>query len=996
MDLVNFKRLIFKNNNVNFNNELFMNYFIKESENYDYSIWFTDDYHIYKNYDAILTYLNNLKGVKKLENVDYVEKVSKKVDIKYRIIKGIVYKIVKNRSVSKVDGYHLTINKNITTKTTVSSIPDTFKSKVKKVYYIINDYIEVVLTKYNKNEFENNFVKINIINKDLWDDNIFISLMKTVFNLYCIIFSRTSVFSTSFEDSLKSYFKIKDLKSNEQFLTFESIVNGYLIDNNSGEKTYKPPNQYYSYNIVNSNDNYVLYNSKYKFIISYNISSESINVIPLDVVDIWFTSSEELEILHNLNIKVDNYLFGAYIDYTKEKAYIYDVFEFENMSQKIYDIPYKHRYNYISSVISKFPTTSFVFEKIQITPISAKEKIFESFKYMIDTGSIGVKYVSNQKYSSQRVYNWIYTNNIKIPLYVKDGVAFLKKANEYEKVDFNLDISYTENRNYMFQYIPNENKLVQLFDDSPTVSNYYYFMNFLKYIQFIYSPQDVVEKNNFDITLSILWKLQINYNLKYIKSLAKVDEVYKKGFIPVVSDISLFNNFMEKYSDSGLKVGFIYIDYWKYNYLNYNENDIKEISLCKLVNIDKFVEDFRDNFNINFDDYLNFSYINNIPNIISIFLITLSKQQYQLLTEEKMSTETKITFSDLKNFAKHYKLRKNISILKKSEITDLIQSNGYTLDDVKKFIETENTEKKKIVEQEEDSSCSEKAEACENSEFTQYMYSDTEMEIYRKYVRQCTSQLKQTAYKRNLIESMDYSIDRKSLICLLVKKQCKSDTKLKPVVKKTKVKLQSVFPDETFKIVKEIYKTEDQPYQCKGFNIINYRNLLLLRNDNFDLVEFMMFTSDGFNFLGNNEKDMVIKSFKSLVKNCIDNSLIYNIQTHEIFNITQEYEIIFNKTLFMEINKVLSSENLITMMVLYSLFMGIYINVYEYTDQSNAKLMFSSLKLPQLYKTIDNIYPKDIKTYNIILFSNTDKFDYGFHVQKIKDTVKFSSNLLVD
>ena len=365
----------------------------------------------------------------------------------------------------------------------------------------------------------------------------------------------------------------------------------------------------------------------------------------------------------------------------------------------------------------------------------------------------------------------------------------------------------------------------------------------------------------------------------------------------------MFNSFVKSGIDK--PIGILYLDDWKCKKLNLKDKDLEKIDICKIVDIDKMILKYRDKFIINFDDHLNFSCINNLPNVVSILILTISENTYIPLTpsQNRDIMESKIIFSDLKTFAKHHKLRKNISILKKSEILELIQTSGYTLNDVKIFVENEKNEKKKSSDDgDSSSSCSEKQEGnCENSEFNQYMYTDAEMEFYRKYVRQCTSQLKQTAFKRNLIDSLEYNIDRKSLICLLVKKQCKSDTKIKPVVKKIKTKIQSIFPDETYQLVSDIYKTEQQNYQCKGYNIINYKKLLLLRCDNNDIIEFMFLTSNGFNFLGNNEKDFIVRSFKNLVKNCLDSNKLYNILTNEVYNITNEFENSFKQLMNFDI-----------------------------------------------------------------------------------------------
>jgi len=999
MDIINFKKLFFKNSNLDFNNDLFMDYFVKQADKYDYSIWLLDDYNIYNNMNKLLKYMNNIPNIEKIENIDYVEKVENNVNVKYRKINEKIFKVSKFREVKKIEGYQFYLQKNITNVTNVNDIPPEFNQKVEKVYYKINEYMEVVLTKFDEKKTKNNFIKINILKKHLYNDSIFISLYKLLFDFFTIVYKKSSVFSDYLNTKLKKYFIFE--KTNELFLTFEELLNGSLLTTKDcnykdEEKYFIKPRLFYSYPIINKNDFYVLFNNKYKLIFTFDKILHNIDIIPLDLNNVWLTKEEELEIIKNLGNDSDNYLFAAYVDYNQNKAYVYDVYKFENIRIQVYDANFKNRYNYIENILPKIPVTNFIFEKIEVNPFSSKEKIYENFKYMIDSNSIGYKYVSNDPYSNQINYNWVFYNYIRIPLYVKNKKMYIIDENEnYIEVDLVANINYDEDRNYIFTYDMNNVKLIQSYENVHKIFDKIQYDNFLKYVQFTYNPIDVVLENNFNIKKSILWKLQLHYKCLLINSLDNIEKIYKKGYLPVVNNIRLFNSILKL--NINKPIGILYLDDWKCKKLNIKDKDLEKIDVCKVIDIDKIILKYRDRFIINFDDYINLSCINNLPNVISILILTVSENTYISLTpsQNMINMESKIIFSDLKTFAKHHKLRKNISILKKSEILELIQTSGYTLNDVKNFIENEKLEKKKSSDEgESSSSCSEKQEgSCENTEFNQYMYTDAEMEFYRKYVRQCTSQLKQTAFKRNLIDSLEYNIDRKSLICLLVKKQCKSDTKInKPIVKKLKTKIQSIFPDETYQLVSEIYKTDQQNYQCKGYNITNYKGLLLLRCDNNDIVEFMFLNSSGFNFLGNNEKDYIVRSFKNLVKNCLDSNKIYNIITNEVFNINNEFENLFKQVMSYDIYKYNENENILYIFIVYSLFFGVFINIYEYTESNNIKLLFSSEKTKQLYDLLKDVWPKDIITYNIIIYNNFEKTDFGYHIRRINNNIIFTSN----
>lgn len=1003
-DIIHFKKLLFGNNNLDFNNEIFQEYFTKQLKNYDYCFWLFDNYNIFINMNNILKYLNNIPDIKKYRNIDYVENITTNENIKYRYINDQLYKITKIRDSKKIDGFEIYIQKNNTNSIKVNEIPNTFNKEINKVYYKINDYIEIVINEYNELIPETNFIKINILNKHLWNDFIFVSLYKILYNLYTLVYKKSMVFSNYLLDKLKKYFTFDTTK--EIYVTFQNFLNGDLLTSKDcnyeeeEDKNYTEPKIYYSYPIINKNDFYVLFNIKYNLIFTICKKTKNIDIIPLNNKDVWLKKEEELDIANNLKKPLDNYIFGAYVDYNNNKAYIYDIYFFENMRSQPYNMPYKQRYNYIDILLSKLPTSNFIFEKIEIIPLYSKEKIYNSFKYMINSNSIGVKYVSNDAYFSQNNYIWLYYQFLTIPFYVKDNDIFYKNDDQYIKINLDTEIKYKDERNYIFNYDTEKNKYIQSYNMSYDVCDESELSNFLKYIQYKYNPYDVVFENNFNISKSILWKLQLSYNCILIKSLDKIQKIYKKGYIPVVNDISLFNEFI-KISDNSVdrQIGILYIDKWKCETMKIKDEEIKKIDICKKINIDKYINKYNNSFLINFDDYINLSCINNIPNVISLLILTLSKNTYIPLTPSQNiqdNMESKIIFTDLKTFAKHHKLRKNISILKKSEILELIQSSGYTLNDVKNFIEGEKIEKKKSHNDDDsESSSSEKQDNCENSEFTQYMYNDTEMEFYRKYVRQCTSQLKQTAFKRNLIESLEYNIDRKSLICLLVKKQCKSDTKMKPVVKKLKTKLQSIFPDETYQLISDIYKTDEQNYQCKGYNIINYKNVLLLRSDNNDIVEFLFLTSEGFNFLGNNEKDYIVRSFKSLVKNCIDASTLYNISNNNIFNIDNEFESSFKQIMTFELDKFYENENILQNIIIYSLFFGIYINIYEYTESTSIKLLFSSDKIPQFYELLKKYFSNDIQTYNVFIFSNIEKFDFGFNIKRVNNNIIFTYENLI-
>ena len=1001
MDIINFKKLFFKNSNLDFNNDLFMDYFVKQVSNYDFSIWLIDNYNIYNKMNKLLQYLNKIPNVVKFENIDFVEKIETNINVKYRKVDDKILKITKLRDAKKIDGYQFYLQKNITNITTVDIIPLEFNKKVEKVYYKINEYMEIVVTKFDENIVNNNFVKINILNKHLYNDFIFISLYKLLFTLFTIIYKKSSVFSEYLEKKLLKFFMLE--KNDEMFLTFENLLNGSLLTSKDcnyrdEEKYFQKPTLMFSYPIVNKNDFYILFNTKYKLIFTFDKSLENIDIIPLDINDIWLTKEEELEIIFNLEKLSDNYLFAGYVDYNKNKAYVYDVYKFENLRIQINNIDFKNRYNYIDIVLSKIPVANFIFERIEINPVSSKEKIYENYKYMINSNSIGYKYVSNDIYKKQLNYSWIFYNYISIPLYVKDKNLYIMDDNKnYLQVDLVADLKYEENRNYIFIYDLKNVKLIQTYQNVNTIINEQQYENFLKYIQFTYDPNEVILENNFNIKNTILWKLQLHYKCLLINSLNSIEKVYKKGYVPIVNDIKLFNSFVKSGIDK--PIGILYLDDWKCKKLNLKDKDLEKIDICKIIDIDKMILKYRDKFIINFDDHLNFSCINNLPNVISILILTISENTYIPLTpsQNRDIMESKIIFSDLKTFAKHHKLRKNISILKKSEILELIQTSGYTLNDVKIFVENEKIEKKKSLDDgDSSSSCSEKQEGnCENSEFNQYMYTDAEMEFYRKYVRQCTSQLKQTAFKRNLIDSLEYNIDRKSLICLLVKKQCKSDTKIKPVVKKIKTKIQSIFPDETYQLVSDIYKTEQQNYQCKGYNIINYKGLLLLRCDNNDIIEFMFLTSNGFNFLGNNEKDFIVRSFKNLVKNCLDSNKLYNILTNGVYNITNEFENSFKQLMNFDIYRFYENDNILYNFIVYSLFFGIWLNIYEYTESYNAKLLFSSEKIQPLYDNLKKTWPKNTNVYNIIIISNAEKIDFGYHIQRVSNNIIFTSNNLL-
>jgi len=1003
-DIIHFKKILFGNSSLDFNNDLFMDYFVKQLKDYDYAIWSLDNYNIYNNMNKILKYLNNIPNVVKTENIDYVQNLENNINIKYRKENDKILEIKKIREIKKIDGYELYIQKNNTIVTNVSKIPSNFNIMIKKVYYKINDYIEIVMNQFDELNTTNNFLKINILKKHLWNDFIFISLYKILFNLYSLIYRKSSIFSKYLNEKILEYFNFD--KSQEFYLNFDILLNGNLLTTKDcsyreDDKYYSEPKLFYSYPIINKNDFYVLYNKKFQIVLTLCKNTKNVDIIPLNMENIWFKKEDELEIIRNINIDSDNYIFGAYLDYNSNKAYIYDVYKFENSTNQIYNLPYKIRYNYIELIMSKIPVANFIFEKIQINPITNKQKIYENFKYMLDFNAIGFKYVSNEPYNIQINYNWIFYHLLNLSLYVKDNKTFIKNNDEQLfEVKLKTQLKYSEERNYLFDYEPENNILIQKYQKTPYISYDFEVEDFLKYIYYKYNPYDLVLENNFNLKQTITWKLKESFNGVMINSLDKIDKVYKKGYIPIVNDMSIFNEFAKKYFQLEKTIGILYIDEWKFKKLKLKDKDIEKIDICKKLNLDKFISKYTNSFVINFDDYINLSCINNIPNIISILILTLSKNTFISISPSQNIDimESKIIFSDLKTFAKHHKLRKNISILKKSEILELIQSSGYTLNDVKNFIEGEKIEKKKSSSNDDDSpsSCSDKQETCENSEFSQYMYTDAEMEFYRKYVRQCTSQLKQTAFKRNLIDSLEYNIDRKSLICLLVKKQCKSDTKMKPIVKKLKTKIQSIFPDETYQLISNIYKTEENNYQCKGYNIINYKNLLMLRCDNYDVVEFMLLTSEGFNFLGNNEKDYIVRSFKNLVKNCLDTNKLYNISNNEIFLITPEFESIFKQTMFFELNKFLDNENILHYLIVYSLFFGIYINVYEYNENSTIKLLFSSEKIPQIYNIHKKYYLKESHIYNIIITSNSEKLDFGFHIERVNNTIIFTNKLLIN
>jgi len=50
--------LLFGNSSLDFNNELFMEYFVKQLKNYDFAIWSFDNYNIYNNINKIFKVIN--------------------------------------------------------------------------------------------------------------------------------------------------------------------------------------------------------------------------------------------------------------------------------------------------------------------------------------------------------------------------------------------------------------------------------------------------------------------------------------------------------------------------------------------------------------------------------------------------------------------------------------------------------------------------------------------------------------------------------------------------------------------------------------------------------------------------------------------------------------------------------------------------------------------------------------------------------------------------
>jgi len=124
--------------------------------------------------------------------------------------------------------------------------------------------------------------------------------------------------------------------------------------------------------------------------------------------------------------------------------------------------------------------------------------------------------------------------------------------------------------------------------------------------------------------------------------------------------------------------------------------------------------------------------------------------------------------------------------------------------------------------------------------------------------------------------------------------------------------------------------------------------------------------------------------------NLISNDVNLMVQNKK--NINNEFENLKTKIMSYDIYKYNENENILYIFIVYSLFFGVFINIYEYTESNNIKLLFSSEKTKQLYDLLKDVWPKDIITYNIIIYNNFEKTDFGYHSRRINNNIIFTSN----
>lgn len=985
------------------------------SDEYNYSLIFKDN--ITENvYGKIINYLNSLKLKNKyIDTDDYIDNNNK--NIKYKKIKDFE-KIEKIKIIENIESLDILLEKSAKKINIVKELPSDL-IKTKKSYYIINDYVEVVIS----NDNNNYLIKINIKNKSSFKIiSNFYNLFTHVFIIYCIIKNTSNIVSNNMVYYLlNEYKKIFDDKDSDLYLTFKDILSGTLINYNDNI-------EYNDYNIVETDDCILNKNNKNYFSINYfenesliyyvenlnllyiiNIITNDVDVISLDNNNIWIISDLELQIIDFFN-NYNKSAFLGFVNYKSNTVMIYDLLIFNN--EKLFNKSFIERYNLINNFIQNINITGVW--SIKIHDIDQYQKynyIYKNFQYMIKQNAIGIKYISNDSYFDSKYYKWISYNKCEMIFLIINGIPYINyNDSNYEMSNFIKLINTNDNINgiYLCLFLnekDNENKKIfkiirelnnkslKSFKLSNTNIEY---NNFKMYFDFVYNPIEIIKNNKFDILTCLSYKLKYEFNSKIVKNTKFVLD----NKIPIFLDPDLLIQYIDSNLNKNLKVGLIYIDKWILDYYKSKNIDLSNslFNFCKLINIDNLINNkLLLKININFDNYLKFSYINDLFDILGLIIFDITDKKDSVF---KMTTvKEKISLEDVKKFIKNNKSSIKPSkpiqqYSKKDELIGLIHSSGYTMDDVKKYIELDKTKE----------NLSEKVQCDQNdsvNNYYSYMYNDIEMEYYRKYVRQCTNQLKQTAYKRGLINDVETEIDRKNLICLLVKRQCKNESKPKITNKKTKAKITSIYNDETYKILGDEYKTDEKPYICKGYKIVIINNLLLLKTDNYDVSEFLFLVNDGFSNIGNIEKDIIIRSFKQNVKICLDNNIILNINNNKIIQITNEIKSFLLNKIFntdIEINEIYTNSfsdnyNIINLMIIYSLFLSIGIDIYEYNKNSNnVKLLFSSDIIIQ-----SNLFPninKDIVKYNILIINNESnlKHDFYFHIKKSGDDILFISD----
>lgn len=975
-------------------------------------------------------YVNNLNIKTSFVNSEeFIENATPTEYIKYKNVFNKNYKIEKIKSSELVKGYNIYVERSSLITSIVKNIPTNLKKLVNS-YYVVNDYIEIKISDYHDSSF---IVSINIKNKtDFTNVSNFTDLFTHIFNIYCIINNMSNAISNGLRENLLLYFnEYISLKPREKLLTLGKILSGKLLGrklcfNYDVDEEYKlePEDYVKPYQIketrqflgitMSPNHSIMLYCQSFKLIFVLRLETKDIDIIALDKLNLWFFGNMEMLILSELENKY-NCVFTGFINYktdniVKNVIRIYDVYKLENLN--LIDRVYIERYNYIKTLMTILPITS----EWNVMPedllmYKSADKIIKDFKYMISTRSMGLRYMSNDVMPHQKIYNWIAYQNFTFHVKIVSGVPYLKHVNDFIDMQRYMKLTNTnENINgyficrYLNQRDLDNNKrlfkienAINITDDNIDTTQHY--NNFKQYFDYEYDPLMIVKNNSFNIDECVLYKLKHELKADFVKPGRKIE-----SDMPIFNNVEQLEDYVNKNKNSGKLAGLIYIDQWALDFNKFKniDNDLTKIKICKPINILNILQNpnIELNTSINFDNYLNFHCINNLNDVIAVIIFSITNKREYNMSYSK--SQDKFSVDELRRFIKHHNIKtldnRQIGSLKRSELEALIIDNNMQLADIKKFIENDKQKNKK-------------PEECENTEidcdiqdgsnYYNYMYTDLEMEYYRKYVRQCTNQLKATALKRHLIEP-DTDIDRKNLICILVKKQCKNDSKPKTSLKKQKSRITNIYPENQFKNIDDKLFSNEKSLLCKGYSLFSDEEckMLLMKCDNYDVAEFLFLVCDGFTQIGNLEKDTIIRSFKNNVKMCLDNNMILNIVNNKIINITNDM-----KRYLQEIFKpyegdlleiytmsLLDNSNVVNLMIFYSLFMSIGLNIYEVTD-CKYKLIFSSEYLinSKLFSNINSSIP----FYNVIIRLNKDgsKYDFYYHIKKENSDIVFYRTL---